>query len=107
MMICLPHLSSSSMMNRLVRDYACDAVGVKEIDYVVNVPLRVSSQLVECGAIQQGTGNAVVNVFPDEHVTGGCDLAFEFRHLAFDGPFFLLSVRAHARVQCCSLHTLH
>jgi hypothetical protein len=42
---------------------------VEEVDYVVHVPLRVLSQLFESGAIQQGAGNSIVNVFFDEHVT--------------------------------------
>src|SRR5882672_740498 len=76
---------ATGMANRLVRDHVANAVGVEEVDHVVDVPLRVCSQLVECGAIEQGTGNAGVNVFFDEHVTGGCDLALELRHLTFDG----------------------
>ena len=58
-------------------DHAGNAVGVGEGGYVVHVPLRVLSRLIESGAIQQGTGNSIVNVFLDDHVTRGRDLPLE------------------------------
>jgi hypothetical protein len=61
----------------MMRDHAGSAVGVEEVDYVVHVPLRGLSQLTESGAIQQGAGNSIVNVFLDDHVTRGRDLPLE------------------------------
>jgi hypothetical protein len=78
--------------DRLVRDHACNTVGVQEIDHIVHVPLRILAHPIECGPIEQRTRNAVVGVLLHEHMTGGCDLALQFRNLAFDRSFFLLSV---------------
>ena len=56
------------------------------------------------GTIKQRAAVAIVDVFLDELVTGTSDLLAKLRKLALDGPFFLLSVCAHPRIQRTLYH---
>jgi hypothetical protein len=85
-------ISCRNFIGVVVGTHPCNAVGVQELDHIVHITLRILAQPVECGPIEQRTGNAVVGVFLHEHMTGGCDLPLQFRNLAFDGSFFLLGV---------------
>ena len=47
------------------------------MDGIEKIGLQIGSQLVKGGAIQQGTGMAVVLVLFDEHMTCDSDLPFQ------------------------------
>jgi hypothetical protein len=76
MMICFFVLEQLLDDDGLVRDNSRNTIRIEEVDRIVHVPLYVLSELVKRRAIQEGTGNSVVDVLLYEHVTHSVDLPF-------------------------------
>ena len=53
---------AGAAIDAVVGDGAGDAIGRKKMDGIEKIGLQIGSQLVKGGAIQQGTGMAVVLV---------------------------------------------